>query len=43
MINEVTIDEIKEAQKYTNFVILMPTLHETYNLKNITLKNHLLF
>ncbi|MBD8031969.1 hypothetical protein [Solibacillus merdavium] len=38
MINEVLIGEIKEAQKYTNFVILMPTLHETYNFKNITLK-----
>ena len=38
MINEVLFGEIKEAQKYTNFVILMPTLDETYNLKNITLK-----
>lgn len=38
MINELLIDEVQEAQKYTNFVILMPSLPESYNLKKITLK-----
>lgn len=38
MITELLIDEVQEAQKYTNFVILIPTLPESYILKNITLK-----
>ena len=38
MINELLIDEIQDAQKYMNFVILMPTLPESYILKNITVK-----
>lgn len=38
MINVLLNDEINEAQKYTNFVILMPILPESYILKNITLK-----
>ncbi|WP_274307063.1 hypothetical protein [Solibacillus daqui] len=38
MINELLIDEIQDAQKHMNFVILMPTLPESYTLKNITIK-----
>lgn len=38
MINELLIDEIQDAQKYVNFVILMPTLPKSYILKNITIK-----
>lgn len=38
MIIELLIDEVQEAQKYTNFVILMPSLPESYILNKITLK-----
>lgn len=38
MIDEILIHEIQEAQKYTNFVLLLPALPTSYILKNITLK-----
>lgn len=38
MITELLIDGLQDAQKYTNFVILIPELPESFMLKNITLK-----
>ena len=38
MITKILIDELKDVQKYTNFIILVPTLPKSYTLKNITLK-----
>jgi hypothetical protein len=37
MIN-LCINEIREVQKHTNFVILMPILPKTYEIQNITLR-----
>ncbi|MEK4626803.1 MAG: hypothetical protein ABS944_05880 [Solibacillus sp.] len=38
MINNLSINEIQEAQKHTNFVILMPILSEAYAIQNITVR-----
>lgn len=38
MIESITIDELQEAQKHTNFVILIPKLPSTYSIDNISLR-----
>ncbi|MEK4742660.1 MULTISPECIES: hypothetical protein [unclassified Bacillus (in: firmicutes)] len=38
MIESITINELQEAQKHTNFVILVPKLPDTYSIDNISLR-----
>lgn len=38
MIKSLTINELREAQKYTNFVMLIPKLPATYAISNISVR-----
>lgn len=38
MIKSLTINELREAQKYTNFVMLIPKLPATYAIRNISVR-----